>query len=655
LTVRTKATAAVVAVTLALFGWSAVDGGRALASEVGTTLPARVVDDWWSVPTGPIARDAAVPTDARSLPAALVRAEFAFQAGQSREALEALDVGPIPGDVLDLAALRRAELAFNLGDTARARAELGRPELVGSANRILLVRAAQLADRLGDNSAAAELWLRSTRYFSWVPERGTALTNAALNFARLGQADRAADALARLADLGAEVPFLSAELAPVAKLGEYHAGLVAAIVGDKQAAAQHFRRYLAERPTGDFAAAARRRLTTVGRPAVDLAWIDARDTDTVASYRAWAAAFPNDPRVPDAVFFEGLVSYRAGQYQGALQVWSPWTTPNVEAEARARAIYWSGRAHEALGQPEAARASWQQASALKPMSFYTMRAGDRLNGIVGWPDAGGELRAPAPTPAEEAEVDAWLAGWAGPARDPAPADAAALRRASLFAGLGLGRTAEAELHRLIESTEDPRALYAAGRLARETGSWMESLRAGLRLAAMSPPKVSADAPVGVRLLSYPMAYGDEVQSASARVGIGPIFLLSLMRQESLFDRFAHSAAEARGLTQVIPETGAKVARELGRTRFQPEELFDPKQSIAFGSHYIAGRVKLFGGDVFRAVAAYNAGAEAVAKWAPGSDDPDLFVEAIDYRETRGYVKSIYEYQAIYRGLVRPAA
>ena len=58
-----------------------------------------------------------------------------------------------------------------------------------------------------------------------------------------------------------------------------------------------------------------------------------------------------------------------------------------------------------------------------------------------------------------------------------------------------------------------------------------------------------------------------------------------------------------------------------------------------------------GGDVFRAVAAYNAGPEAVANWAPGSDDADIFVEAIDFRETREYVKLIYEYQSIYRGVL----
>ena len=65
---------------------------------------------------------------------------------------------------------------------------------------------------------------------------------------------------------------------------------------------------------------------------------------------------------------------------------------------------------------------------------------------------------------------------------------------------------------------------------------------------------------------------------------------------------------------------------------------------------MADQLKYFGGDVFRAVAAYNAGGGAAARWAPGSSDPDLFVESIAYAETREYVKSIYQYHAAYRSL-----
>jgi soluble lytic murein transglycosylase-like protein len=645
----------------ALAQQSSFDPLAALAAAAQALEPAtstadrHVLDDASSGPGGPIRRNAAPPTDGPALPPALAQAEAAFAADKPREALDRLDAASLPAEVGDLVTLRRAELAYSLGDRERARAEIAKPELAESGNRVVLVRAAALADRLGERGTAAELWLRSARYFSWIPERAHALSSAALDFARVNRPDRAGETLTRLAEIGLELPAASKELAPMSSLGAYHAGVVAALGGDKAAAARQLRRYLAERPNGDYAEAARKRLASLDRPAVDLAWIAARDQNTVESYRNWVRAYPNNPRVPDARFFEGLVQFRAGQYPLALETWKGWTSPEVEVEARARAIYWSGRAYEALGQPDEARLHWQDAAATRPSSYYSVRARDRLNGVLGWPDASGALRSAAPTAAEEAAVAEWIAGWAGAARDPSAADAAALRRGSIFAALGLARTADAELDRLIRNTDDPRVLYRAGRLAQESGSWMASLRAGLRLGAMSPAKTSLEAPVGVRLLSYPIAYRDEVRSAAERTGLGPILLLSLMRQESLFDRFAHSTAEARGLTQVIPTTGATVAAQLGLAAFQPEELFDPAQSITFGSYHLADRVKLFNGDVFRAVAAYNAGPDAVATWAPGSDDADIFVESIDYGATRGYLKMIYEYQSIYRGVLAASA
>src|SRR5579884_1910047 len=168
---------------------------------------------------------------------------------------------------------------------------------------------------------------------------------------------------------------------------------------------------------------------------------------------------------------------------------------------------------------------------------------------------------------------------------------------------------------------------------------------------MAPSGSSVDAPRGVRRLSYPTAFRDAVQTGTASGQLGPLLLLSLMRQESRFDPYAQSIADARGLTQVVPSTGADIAKAYGRSDFAADQLFDPNLSVAFGASYLADQIKAFNGDVFRAVAAYNAGGGAVARWAPDSTDPDVFVESIPYAETREYVKSIYQYHAVYRGLV----
>jgi soluble lytic murein transglycosylase len=236
-------------------------------------------------------------------------------------------------------------------------------------------------------------------------------------------------------------------------------------------------------------------------------------------------------------------------------------------------------------------------------------------------------------------------------RQSSDGDGSALRRATLFASVGLEQTASSELDRLVGQTDNPRVVLAAGKLAYGSRLWSSSARAGVRLGGMAPERSSVDAPPGVRRLSYPAAYPEQVAGETARANVGPLLLLSLMRQESFFDRFAVSVADARGLTQVIPSTGAELAKAFGRAEFSPDELFDPNLAVAFGARYLSVQIKAFDGDVFRAVAAYNAGGGAAARWARGTPDPDIFVESIPYAETRAYVKSIYQYHAAYRGLV----
>jgi soluble lytic murein transglycosylase len=100
--------------------------------------------------------------------------------------------------------------------------------------------------------------------------------------------------------------------------------------------------------------------------------------------------------------------------------------------------------------------------------------------------------------------------------------------------------------------------------------------------------------------------------------------------------------------QVMPATGQGIASALGTAGFGPDDLHLPPVAVRFGAWYLANQLAKFGGDPFRALAAYNAGAGPVARWATG--DPDLFVERIDYAETKNYVRLLYLHHALYRSL-----
>jgi len=128
------------------------------------------------------------------------------------------------------------------------------------------------------------------------------------------------------------------------------------------------------------------------------------------------------------------------------------------------------------------------------------------------------------------------------------------------------------------------------------------------------------------------AFGAEIDAAAASNGIDPALLKGLVSQESGFDPNARSGAGALGLTQLMPGTAAG----LGVTN-----PLDPAQSLQGGAKYLRQQLDRFGGDEKLALAAYNAGPGAVARF--GGVPP--------YSETQNYVTSVLSKAASYRGTI----
>ncbi len=133
-------------------------------------------------------------------------------------------------------------------------------------------------------------------------------------------------------------------------------------------------------------------------------------------------------------------------------------------------------------------------------------------------------------------------------------------------------------------------------------------------------------------------------------GFHPLFLYALIRQESLFEGFVNSSAGARGLMQIMPATGAEIAGNLGwPENYTADDLFRPLVSLRYGVDYLDRQRKLFDGNLYAALAAYNGGPGNAQEWLElAPDDPDLFLEVIRYDETRNYLRRIYENFNIYR-------
>jgi soluble lytic murein transglycosylase len=217
--------------------------------------------------------------------------------------------------------------------------------------------------------------------------------------------------------------------------------------------------------------------------------------------------------------------------------------------------------------------------------------------------------------------------------------------------LGLLEEAKAELEEVRERySGDALSNYQLALYFSELGLYRSSIIAASALLRQVSATVF-DAPRFIGRLAYPVYYADLILPLADRYGYDPRLQFALVRQESLFESFARSGAAAQGLSQVIPDTGAWIAERLAWPNFMNEDLYKPYVGLNFGAYYLSQQLQQFDGHVHAALAAYNAGPGNAARWFDtAGGDHDLFVDAIDFGETRLYIERIYEGFNAYRFL-----
>ena len=390
---------------------------------------------------------------------------------------------------------------------------------------------------------------------------------------------------------------------------------------------------------------------SLGRTADALEWIE--------------RALARQPRAATRAvltFTRGKIHYHAGRFDDALADFRELgnlplrAVPNGTDRDEARFL--EALALEGLGRVEDARAIWTDLAG-NPFSYYGLHALDRLD------DATRDGKT-----LQEAVWEAVAAGSvdrcrrASHAATRAAADGRNRGRARGFR-MDVGESEGALVEELLFLGQWEEAYFWAGidgrtrsdaELADLAFAAGDFRRAMLYADRIRPPddalfvhdgQYDAAARALMDVL-YPAAYADALCLEAASAGVDPLWLRSIMYQESRYDPSARSVAAARGLMQFIPETAAAVAERAGMGPMTPARMYTPEVSIRLGARYWSELMAEFGRPDM-ALAAYNGGPHNVRRWAAKSPvaDPILFLSDIGFVQTKDYVSRVFGLYAMY--------
>ena len=356
------------------------------------------------------------------------------------------------------------------------------------------------------------------------------------------------------------------------------------------------------------------------------------------SQSPWAGVLKRWPRDPASwelqwqLARQALVGQRWAEAAQILQALAP---NQLAAPLASRQLFWLGYCQWRLGNGASARRLWRQVLALAPGGYYGWRASLHLGGSEP------ELLRPPGAPSGP------LAG--------RPWQPLASGDAGLDQLWRLNQPLEAwESWRFWRGGRPPqtaRDLGLEGRLRSAVGDDWIGL-GQLEQASLRLPKGSCRQQADLERQLNPLRYGELFHQAAVAAGLDPALLQAVARQESRFTAGVESPVGAIGLMQLMPST----ARDLAGRRLEAASLKDPALNSRLGARYLRQLLEQWQGDPVLAVASYNAGAGAVADWLKvglGRDssnpagatikfqrDPELWIEAIPYPETRLYTKKV---------------
>jgi len=565
----------------------------------------------------------------RFLPDALL------QAGDITAATDAFAISyqELAGSRRMIAGVELAGLLLSSGDTSTARELLleGLEEAppifrekaasqlldLGGANRALTLELAQLLDRAGDGRRALKGYDRVVALQAELGERGV---NAPLSM-RVERARLMGTVAGRQEEAIEEFRAIR-EMAPNDRVGGRNLEVWAQL-RRRQGLDEHVRTLrrwlLQEHPSSPEAA--------------EVAWSLANQADNrgqIASalrqYAGLSSNAPSHSRAGQARMRSGQIYLGRSDIERAVEVFEGYLADFPDGRRWQEASYWAGRTRMELGDTADARGHILGIMTRDPVSYYAVIGAELL----------GDPYAISLRGVDDPITPPWLRRGLGDV--------------DLFVEAGLEKAATAEINRLRElagASKNDMLGLAEGLIAR--GRTIDGINLGWRLRDEGHDWDS-------RLIRvvFPLPYLDLIRREAEEWGVDPMTLAAIIRQESAFKADIVSRAGAVGLMQVMPPTGAQLARVHGPASFQAAHLTSPEVSLHLGAAYFVEMSARYDGVLPLILSAYNAGPTRATRWKQYPEISDLFrfTEHIPFVETRGYVKNVTRNLGLYGVLYR---
>lgn len=293
--------------------------------------------------------------------------------------------------------------------------------------------------------------------------------------------------------------------------------------------------------------------------------------------------------------------------------------------------FWTAAVLEKTGKTDESRKLLEQIIKENPISYYSILSAKKLS-----------LNSPL------VANDLYLKSFRNDGRSIATAlkvDPTWLKRIHIWGNLNSYYFIKQEIKEKSLMSNYDEHILASAKVLSENGDYLDSFR--VIISGLNNGRLPFSREV-LEVL-YPTPYFHQIKQRTAKE-FDPVIALSLIRQESGFDRRARSRVGARGLMQLMPATARRYHR-----RLKTSHLYNPSTNISIGTKYFNNLLSRYDNNLVYSLAAYNAGEHRVDRWQNDFLNNDSIlqdIENIPFRETRKYVKLIFRNIFFYKMLLK---